>query len=215
MKRWTNPLLLLIVVLAFLASLGRSAHTVLANDPNEPYPGPTARATDDPAYPPPQVSATATEGPIATAIQPTQVVTQVPRPTITPTPTSTFTPTPLVPRAPDGVEMKSCGYLGSPSATVRQAAQAAWQNYKEVYGYGLRCNPNIPYHILYNPYKTTLELLNPNVAYNARTNPFRWKCGCAARAKLNPIDDSKPRPRANAAGKSAKPAPKVGKQAPR
>jgi hypothetical protein len=46
-----------------------------------------------------------------------------------------------------------------------------------VYGYGVRQNPNVPEHPLWNHYRTWLGIMNPNIPYNICT-PVIWKAGC-------------------------------------
>ena len=46
-----------------------------------------------------------------------------------------------------------------------------------IYGYGLRQNPNVPEHPLWNPLRTHLGIMNPNIPYHV-CNPVVWKAGC-------------------------------------
>lgn len=60
-----------------------------------------------------------------------------------------------------------------PPAVEVHAVAAPW----EIYGYGMLRNPNVPYHPMWNSYRTWLSIRNPNVPYS-RCNPVVWSAGC-------------------------------------
>ena len=60
-----------------------------------------------------------------------------------------------------------------PAAVEVHAVAAPW----EVYGYGMLRNPNVPYHPMWNSYRTWLSLRNMSVPYS-RCNSVVWKAGC-------------------------------------
>jgi hypothetical protein len=60
-----------------------------------------------------------------------------------------------------------------PAAVQLQALNEPWT----VHGFGERRNGNVPYHPLWNPLRTELNLLNPNTPYGP-CNPVVWKSGC-------------------------------------
>jgi hypothetical protein len=60
-----------------------------------------------------------------------------------------------------------------PSAIQQQAIASPWT----AYGYGMRLNPNVPYHPLWNPYRTSLTLLDYGKPWSP-CNPVVWKNGC-------------------------------------
>ncbi|MFN8423697.1 MAG: hypothetical protein U0470_10085 [Anaerolineae bacterium] len=47
-----------------------------------------------------------------------------------------------------------------------------------VSGYGLRCNPNVPFNPVSNPFRSSLQLANPNLTYHPLFNSVVWRCGC-------------------------------------
>lgn len=46
-----------------------------------------------------------------------------------------------------------------------------------IYGYGLKRNPNVPYHPMWNSYRHWLSTQNQNMPYSI-CNPAIWKAGC-------------------------------------
>ncbi len=135
--------------------------------PGYPYPNPCY----DPSFPPfpqppvpPPPGATApppgpTTPPGATAVPPT------PYPMPTPTPggmasTLTYRVCPQV-----------TGLI--PQYIQDLAVSEPWR----YYGYDLRQNPNVPYHPLWNTYRTWLSLRDSNQPYSACNLP-QWRSGC-------------------------------------
>jgi len=60
-----------------------------------------------------------------------------------------------------------------PQAVQQQALANPWQ----YYGYGMRQNPSVPYHPLWNPYRTWLAILDYGKPWSP-CNPVVFKVGC-------------------------------------
>jgi hypothetical protein len=103
-------------------------------------------------------TATATATPVAPA-------------TATPPPTATATPEPVTPDEPVPVR---CPNLRAPEEVI----QAALGNPAAVKGWGMLCNPNVPFDPINNRWRTSLSLENPGAPYNPLTNALEYKCGC-------------------------------------
>jgi hypothetical protein len=61
-----------------------------------------------------------------------------------------------------------------PSAAVSYALA----NPDKIRGWGLLFNPAVPFHPLFNPYRTCLTLTNPGVPYAPVFNDLVFKAGC-------------------------------------
>jgi hypothetical protein len=96
----------------------------------------------------------------------------VPPPPGVPTPQPRPTPTP---GPATGLTYQVCPQIVNkvPAAIQQEALASPWK----VYGYGQRLNPNVPYHPLWNPYKTWLTILDYGKPWNP-CNPIVWKAGC-------------------------------------
>lgn len=110
-----------------------------------------------------------TTGPVVTPTTPggTTAVPTTPGGTKTTTPPPTVPPTPGAEACP-GLETKA------PAAAIN----AAIANAQQVSGYGMACNPNVPWNPVVNPYRSHLSLRNVNLPYHPVYNGFVWKCGC-------------------------------------
>ncbi|MBK6767648.1 MAG: hypothetical protein IPG72_01155 [Ardenticatenales bacterium] len=84
-------------------------------------------------------------------------------------------PTPTPGGAAAGIEYKVCPQkqYDVPKVIQDQAMAEPWT----IYGYGMKRNPNVPYHPLYNSYRHWLSTQNMNMPYSV-CNPAIWKAGC-------------------------------------
>jgi hypothetical protein len=89
-------------------------------------------------------------------------------------------PTPLPPPTPTpgpatGLQYRVCPQLTTtvPAALQQLALAEPWR----FRGYGELRNPNVPYHPMWNTYRTWLSLENIGMPYS-RCNPVKWKAGC-------------------------------------
>jgi hypothetical protein len=87
-----------------------------------------------------------------------------------PPPPPTPTPGPAT-----GLQYRVCPQVTGriPQALEQMAVTEPWK----FRGYGELRNPNVPYHPMFNTYRTWLSLENMNVPYH-RCNPVVWKSGC-------------------------------------
>ncbi len=107
-------------------------------------------------------------------------------PPVTTVPPSATTPsggTPTTPSAttPPPTADPSVGAAACPGLDTRvpaAALNAAVANKDSVSGWGMACNPNVPYNPVSNPWRTKLSLRNVNVPYHPIYNGLVWKCGC-------------------------------------
>lgn len=101
----------------------------------------------------------------------------LPNPGATAGPTATVRPMPSP--TPGGVAAaqtyKVCPQLlkAIPQAVQDAAVAEPWR----VYGFNQKSNPNIPFHPLWNPYRTWLSLRDPRQPYSICNTPL-WKAGC-------------------------------------
>jgi hypothetical protein len=96
----------------------------------------------------------------------------VPPPPGVPTPLPQPTPTPGPATA---LNYRVCPQLANRvPASVQQDAMAAPYRY---YGYALLQNPNVPFHPVWNVYRTWLTLLDYGKPWSP-CNPVVWKSGC-------------------------------------
>jgi hypothetical protein len=68
-----------------------------------------------------------------------------------------------------------CAYvkIRVPQAVINYALA----NPQRYFGYGMRCNPNVPASP-YNVVRSTLGLRNPKALFHPLYNSVVWKCGC-------------------------------------
>lgn len=101
----------------------------------------------------------------------------VPNPGATPGPTATLVPMPS-PTPGGAASAQTYRVCPQVSKVIPQGVQdAAVAEPWRVYGYGLKSNPNIPFHPLWNPYRTWLSLRDPRQPYSVCNMPV-WKSGC-------------------------------------
>jgi hypothetical protein len=95
--------------------------------------------------------------------------------TVTPYPSPTPLPSPTPGGMASTLPYRVCPQMASKiPAEVQQTALAQpWM----VYGYNMRQNPNIPYHPLWNPYRSWLSLRDWVYPYGP-CNTVVWKSGC-------------------------------------
>jgi hypothetical protein len=88
--------------------------------------------------------------------------TRVPRPTPTPGPATSLT-------------YRLCPQLARlvPATVQAQVASVPW----DLYGYGMLRNPNVPYHPVWNTYRTWISLLDYGKPWGP-CNPVVLKSGC-------------------------------------
>lgn len=98
----------------------------------------------------------------------------MPWPTPVGAPTAQPRPSPT-PGPATGLAYRACPQLGRkvPPMVQQQAVSEPWQ----LYGYGMLQNPNVPYHPIWNPYRTWLSLLDYGKPWNP-CNPIVLKAGC-------------------------------------
>jgi hypothetical protein len=96
----------------------------------------------------------------------------LPPPPGVPTPAPPPTPTP---GPATGLQYKVCPQIltSVPAALQAMALAEPWR----FRGYGELRNPNVPYHPMWNTYRTWLSVENMGVPYS-RCNPVLWKSGC-------------------------------------
>ena len=84
-------------------------------------------------------------------------------------------PTPTPGGAAQGLEYKVCPQKERdiPKVIQDMAMAEPWT----IYGYGMKRNPNVPYHPLFNTYRRWLSTSNQNMPYSI-CNPAIWKAGC-------------------------------------
>jgi hypothetical protein len=100
-----------------------------------------------------------------------------PDPLLPPAPGMTPPPPPPTPTpGPAGLQTyRVCPQMTTaPPQAIQQMAIAEPYKFR---GYGELRNPNVPYHPLFNTYRTWLSLTNFSVPYS-RCNPAIWKAGC-------------------------------------
>jgi hypothetical protein len=157
-------------------------------------PTPTAFATATPDVPPtatPDVPVTPTPTaffPTPTPFMPGTATptplgpgpTDTPAVTATPPPVSTATPLPLPTATPAGA-----GGPGAPEVDPRvvgrvpvAAVNAALADPSRVRGWGVPRNRNLPWHPVFNPFRTCLSLRNPASPYHPLFNGLEFKAGC-------------------------------------
>lgn len=85
--------------------------------------------------------------------------------------------TPSVAAAPTLNPIGLAGCLDRQPVPI-QALMWALSHDSQVYGYGMACNPNVPFNPVSNPMRSHLALRNPNVPYHPMFNALVWKCGC-------------------------------------
>lgn len=101
----------------------------------------------------------------------------LPNPGVTPGPTATLVPRPSP--TPGGAAStqtyRVCPQLSTviPQSVQDLAVAEPWR----INGYGQKANPNIPFHPLWNPYRTWLSLRDPRQPYSICNLPV-WKSGC-------------------------------------
>lgn len=101
----------------------------------------------------------------------------VPNPGATPGPTATLVPMPS-PTPGGAASAQTYRVCPQVSKAIPQGVQdAAVAEPWRVYGYGQKANPNIPFHPLWNPYRTWLSLRDPRQPYSVCNLPV-WKSGC-------------------------------------
>ena len=88
---------------------------------------------------------------------------------------ATATPVPTLDPGAPGAPHPIRGLAGrAPTAAIA----AALADPGRVYGWGMPRNPNIPYHPIFNPYRTCLQLRNMGVPYHPVFNPLVFTAGC-------------------------------------
>jgi hypothetical protein len=118
------------------------------------------------------IGAYETGGALPTTTPVAPVSTPVTTPT-TPTPT-TPAPTPAATPTAGADGPRACPRLRAPAEAIR----AALANPSAVYGWQMLCNPNVPYHPIYNVRRVWLQLRNPNLSYHPTANDLIYGCGC-------------------------------------
>lgn len=89
-------------------------------------------------------------------------------------------PTPKPPPTPTPGPATALSYRVCPQVVNRVPAniqQDAVANPYRLYGYGMLQNPSVPYHPLWNSYRTWLTLLDYGKPWSP-CNPVVWKVGC-------------------------------------
>lgn len=84
-------------------------------------------------------------------------------------------PSPTPGGAAQALEYKVCPQkaMDIPQVIQDQAMAEPWT----IYGYGMKRNPNVPEHPLWNSYRHWLSTRNQNQPYSV-CNPAIWKAGC-------------------------------------
>lgn len=145
---------------------------VVPGYPCHPYPCvgyPWPYPCYDPNFPPfPELPVPPAGTPGATVVPPAPGATAVP-----PTPYPVPSPTPG--GQAQGLNYRVCPQVINqiPQHIQDLATSEPWR----YYGYGIRRNPNTPYHPLWNTYRTWLSLRDTALPYSPCNLP-QWKSGC-------------------------------------